>query len=146
VDTFDFVTVQLYEGYSHAEYNTTVMNQAPEVYLDQFVRSMVDGWSLHLPQDLGLPPSEAIVQVPSSKLVVGLANGWAGDGKFLLIYPDQVGASYHSLEKSGLAPRGYAFWCIKDEGLASPSRPNVPVWMAAGLNDFLRIRPTGQLL
>jgi hypothetical protein len=43
-----------------------------------------------------------------------------------------------------LAPRGFAFWNILDEGKESPQRPGVPVWMAEGLNEFLQIRRTNQ--
>ena len=83
------------------------------------------------------------VHVPKSKLVIGLANGWSGDGKFLLITPEDVGKFYESVLLLSQEPRGFAFWNIKDEGLI-PSDPalsnNQPVWMAAGLNSFLRIR------
>ena len=89
-------------------------------------------------------PHSNLLSVPASQLVVGLANGWAGDGKFLLIYPAQAGAAYDALLAAGKAPRGFAFWNILDEGRASPQRPEEPVWMAAGLNKFLRIRKEQQ--
>jgi hypothetical protein len=41
-----------------------------------------------------------------------------------------------------LAPRGFAFWNILDEGKESPQRPNFPVWLAEGLNQFMHIRNT----
>jgi hypothetical protein len=45
------------------------------------------------------------------------------------------------LEEAEQQPRGFAFWDILDEGRESKQRPKEPVWMAAGLNRFLKIRP-----
>ncbi len=39
-----------------------------------------------------------------------------------------------------LAPRGFGFWDIADEGKVSVLRPNEPVWLASGLNKILKIR------
>jgi hypothetical protein len=51
-----------------------------------------------------------------------------------------VSRAYEALEQTNQAPRGFAFWDILDEGAKSPQRPEEPVWMAAGLNKFLKIR------
>lgn len=142
-DTFDFVTIQLYEGYSHAEYNTTIAGVPVAEYLVQFVSSIAAGWTVDFSTDVELnyPESQAFISVPPSRLVVGLANGWAGDGKFLLVYPHQVQEAFEELGHQGqLQPRGFAFWNILDEGKASPMRPNEPVWLAKGLNRFMSVR------
>lgn len=139
--TFDFVTVQLYEGYSHAEYATQVEKQSPVKYVTDFVKRMQIGWQIDFSKDAELNyPCSRTIALESTRLVVGLANGWAGDGKFFLMYPEEVGAAYSILEEVGEAPRGFAFWNIKDEGIASPRAPHIPVWMATGLNQFLKIR------
>ena len=52
----------------------------------------------------------------------------------------QAEKAYEALIKLDLAPRGFAFWDILDEGKISPQRPHEPVWMAAGLNRFLKVR------
>jgi len=52
----------------------------------------------------------------------------------------QAEEAYEALAKLDLAPRGFAFWDILDEGKISPQRPHEPVWMAAGLNGFLKVR------
>ena len=45
--TFDFVTIQLYEGYSHAEYNITRTGSvSPEEYLHRFVHAVTSGWQV----------------------------------------------------------------------------------------------------
>lgn len=150
MDTFDFVTVQLYEGYSHALYNISIdkSQSAPE-YLVSFVKKMEEGWEVDFAADNELQWPKSHVKVPREKLVIGLANGWAGDGKFLLIPPDDVGRAFEILEKDGCSvdhhdtcwsPRGAAFWCIQEEGKISSQIPDTPIWMAAGLNSFLQTR------
>eukprot|EP01037_Dinobryon_pediforme_P035004 gene35004-41181_t len=44
--TFDFVTIQLYEGYSHAEFNITKSGTLPEEYLLDFVEQVSSGWEV----------------------------------------------------------------------------------------------------
>jgi len=136
--TFDFVTVQLYEGYSHAEYNITQLRTPPAQYLAQFAQQMQAGWEVDFSDMAQFPVTR--ITVPKTQLVVGLANGWAGDGKFLMLYPEEVAEGYKVLEEIGQEPRGFAFWNILDEGAASPRRPQEPVWMAKGLNRFLHTR------
>jgi hypothetical protein len=89
--TFDFVTIQLYEGYSHAEYNTTQLRRPVAEYIAHFARSVQAGWEVDYSADAELRyPYVHRLVIEKSQLVVGLANGWAGDGKFFLAYPDQV--------------------------------------------------------
>lgn len=149
-ETFDFITIQLYEGYSHAEYNTTQLsvtslnvtqNQLASDYITDFVRSVAKGWMIDYSRDVALQyPRQSRMSIPSSRIVIGLANGWAGDGKFFLAYPDQLHLAYQALSDADLQPRGFAFWDILDEGKCSPQKPSEPVWMAAGLNRFLHVR------
>lgn len=89
--TFDFVTIQLYEGYSHAEYNTTILKQSPAEYVNRWVQKVLAGWVIDYSADTELlyPHVNQLV-LDRTQLVVGLANGWAGDGKFFLMYPDEV--------------------------------------------------------
>jgi chitinase len=140
-DTFDFITVQLYEGYSHAEYNTTILKQVPNEVLVRFVQLITKGWEVEFSQDPEIGYNSQFVKIPPERLVVGLANGWAGDGKFLLIYPDEVAMAYSQLASMSLQPRGFGFWDIADEGKESQQQPGVPVWLASGLNEFMHIRP-----
>lgn len=141
-ETFAFVTIQLYEGYSHAQYKAIVLRQSvPDVLVDA-VQALINGWIIDYSHDDALKyPVKTLVNVPPQRLVVGLANGWAGDGKFFLAFPDEVREAYHRLMQQSHAPRGFAFWNILDEGKASPLRPGQEVWMARGLNDFLHTRP-----
>jgi hypothetical protein len=92
--TFDFVTVQLYEGFSHAEFNTSVQKERSNEVLVRFVQRMNEGWTVRFSQEKNNGLDDQFVRVPATELVVGLANGWAGDGKFLLIYPEEVSSCY----------------------------------------------------
>jgi hypothetical protein len=132
VDTFDFVTVQLYEGYSRALYNISIEKKMSSTeFLDSFVKKMEEGWDVDFAADSDLQWPKSRVRVPREKLVIGLANGWAGDGKFLFVPPEEIAPAFDGL--AGETPRGAAFWCIQEEGKNN-------VWMAAGLNSFLKIR------
>lgn len=93
-NTFDFVTIQLYEGYSHAEYNTTQLGMPAADYVAKWVPRVLAGWDVDFSTDTDLHyPVMKKIQIDATQLVVGLANGWAGDGKFFLMYPEQASTS-----------------------------------------------------
>ena len=142
VDTFDFVTVQWYETYSHADYNLTVMDVSVTQYFQKAVPSLVNGWMVDFASVPALQLDSQIVKVNKTAVVIGLANGWAGNSRTVLIYPEQVGVAHAALKTQGLAPRGYAYWNIQYEGQAPANNPKVQVWMAQGLNQFLHTRNT----
>lgn len=52
------------------------------------------------------------------RVVIGLANGWAGEpeNKFLFLTPQELQEVYTELIAQNLRPRGMAFWCIAHEG------------------------------
>lgn len=62
--------------------------------------------------------------------MIGVANGWAGNEKFLLMLPEELRVAYNELQKRDLAPRGFGFWNIQDEGRNG-------VELVKGLNSFL---------
>jgi len=142
VETFDFVTIQLYEGYSHAEYSHSILHESAGEHLRTLIASFAAGWWVDFSSDdeVGEEFSSCLIKLDTPRLVIGLANGWAGDGKFLLLYPNEVHEAHRKLLEANLAPRGYAFWNILDEGKSSVRRPEEPVYMAKGLNSFLHIR------
>lgn len=89
-DTFDFVTLQLYEGYSHVLYKTEILKQPQHIVLIDLIRSIYKGWVVDFTSDTAINWNSHTVNVSKSRLVLGLANGWAGDGKFLLLQPEEV--------------------------------------------------------
>ena len=137
LETFDFITIQLYEGYSHAFFNISQLGVHPQKYIYDFVHIMNKGWNVKFENE-----NDTFIRVPHTHLIIGLANGWAGDGKFLLIDPDHLKAAYNALKIEGLEPLGFGYWNILDEGKISPQIPNKPIYMASSLNEFLNIRIT----
>lgn len=141
VDTFDFITVQLYEGYSHMQFAVTINRVPPSDALRQFCKSITTDWQVDFSTALDLDfPEKRSITVPSTRLVVGLANGWAGDGKFLFLSSEDIRAAYESLAADESAPRGFAFWNILDEGRCSPQQPDKKVYLAKELNTFMHTR------
>jgi len=141
VDTFDFITIQLYEGHSHAKYKIDEMGESVSKTLLDLAQSLQSGWQVNFESVPALDIPNQKIQIHNTKLVIGLANGWAGDHKFLLIYPEDIEIAHKSLVENGVRPRGYAYWNMKDENIASAKRPEQNVNMAKGLNVVLHTRP-----
>ena len=92
--------------------------------------------------------------IPKTQLVIGLANGWANNEKFLLLWPEIIANVHEKLKMVHREPHGYMFWDIADEGMNAsvptiPSTSSIyntndtntkPMWMAKGLNNFLHTR------
>lgn len=56
----------------------------------EIVQKMGDGWRVDFSSVPEFGVGECVVRVANTKLVIGLANGWANNEKFLLFYPEQV--------------------------------------------------------
>ena len=138
VPTYDFVTVQLYESWSHANFNVTA-GQSAAAYLTAWVPQLVQGWivSFGAYPPAGLPTQR--VAVPAAQLLIGLGNGWAGGAKSLLVMPAVVGEAWASLSAKGVTPRGVGWWCVEEEGAIPPGQTQ-PLFFAQGLNSFLKGR------
>lgn len=142
VDTFDFITIQLYETYSLADYYLNEAKESLSSYLTTFVTTLTEGWVVDFGSDSVLSFPSQVVKVPNSKLLIGLANGWATSVTgVVLILPSDLAPVHQALAAAGMAPRGYAYWTIADEGEA-PYANGEPLNMAAGINEFLCIRNT----
>lgn len=63
--------------------------------------------------------------------MVGVANGWADDKKVLLLLPDELEQAYKRLAQYQMAPRGFGFWNIEDEGTGG-------LQLAKGLRSILK--------
>jgi len=139
---FDAITIELYESFSHADYNVSVLGQRPADYLAAWARRLQSGWEVDFGSDPAAGWPTQRVAVPPEKLIVGLANGWAGGfhPKSLLIMPEEVGAAWAALGKDAQF-RGAAFWCIASEGAVPPEQSR-PLYLARGLNDVFHTRPT----
>jgi len=139
VPTFDFISIQLYEGWSRA--NNVINNHMSAAdYIVDLVEKMLEGWEINFSSDPDIGIETQRVRVIPTQLVIGLANGWAGPRpeKFLLVYGDEARQAYEILTARGIAPRGFMFWSIFDEGTLVNG---VPLYLAKDLNSFLKIRP-----
>ena len=141
--TFDAVTIQLYESYAHASFNTTerVPPQTGSEYLEAWVPTLAAGWNVDFASapEFGWP--SMAVSVPAQQLVLGLGNGWAGgaDHKSVLFMPDQLAAAWASLAARNLTMRGGTFWSIPQEGTVPPAGGS-PLYLASALNAILHTR------
>lgn len=138
-NSFDFITIQLYEGYSHALYNLYYTKTiSVSEYLYRLIMNLKNGWMVNYNSVPELMLESQIVAIEPHRLVIGLANGWAGDGKFLLIYPDDLQEAYNYMKENNIILKGFAFWNILDEGKISVQNTEYgPVWLAKELNSII---------
>lgn len=118
VDTFDWVCLQLYEGWSRAN-NQLASKEVPfGTYLPALASRMSAGWKVDFGQYGGIKT----VSVPRNRLVIGLANGWTSPfppvQKFLLLLPEQIREGWSAVQTAG-----FAFWTVDEEGNLVNGKP-----------------------
>jgi Glycosyl hydrolases family 18 len=133
VPTFDWVFLQLYEGYSHILYNTTKLQQPAADYIVAVTKALQDGWIVNFSSDLTLAYPDAHVSLPSSSLLIGLANGWADNSKFLRLDDGQLKAAANALKENEMHVKGWGFWDIADEGRMVEG---AEFWLTSTLRDL----------
>lgn len=138
-DTYDMVTIQLYESYTHVLYNVTKLNQTPSTYLENWVPKVQNGWFVDFSSFPSFDIASQQVSVSKTVLCIGLGNGWADYSRNLLIMPNDLEIAYNNLLKLKIEPRGFAFWSIENEG-EIPVNSTIPLYMATGINNFLHTR------
>jgi len=121
IETFDWVSLQLYEAYSPFAHDLHSKQMDQVEALMMRVRGLVDGFVV-----TGLPPSSSAaggatteyeVRVPPSKIVLGIANGWVDGVKFCRVDPRSVRKAYESTHAEyGRGFLGVMFWTIEEEG------------------------------
>eukprot|EP00298_Acanthocystis_sp_HF-20_P004963 c15262_g2_i1.p1 GENE.c15262_g2_i1~~c15262_g2_i1.p1 ORF type:complete len:397 (-),score=176.53 c15262_g2_i1:30-1172(-) len=138
---FDFVSVQFYESWSHADYQISMNLTSPSDYIQEWTENITKGWTVNFSDFEGCDIPTQVIKVDRNRLVVGLANGWTGGGKAILIWPEDAGDAYLNLKLKQKEPKGFMFWNIRDEGDVVPGT-NKTLWLTPGLNHFLNIRNT----
>ena len=131
VDTFDFISVQLYEGYSHTLYKYEREKQSFGEILYSLADNYTKGYIVDFTQEENSGINKTIIKIPSEKLVIGLANAWASN-QFLFIDENDLIDGYRTLVKRNKDVKGFMFWDIGDEG--KNTTKNVPFYMAKVLN------------
>ena len=74
---WDFVSLQLYESWSPANFFLGSRGIDPAVYLPDLVKAMDKGWKVKFSSVPELEMEDQVVKVPANKLVLGLANSWS---------------------------------------------------------------------
>lgn len=145
---FDVVSVQLYESWSHANYQISIVQVPAAAFLEGWARQIMHGWYCYFATtSAGCDIPSQWINIPADKLVVGLANAWTGSVKdqakvkALYIDPSEVQSAFYNLNASNASavPRGVMFWTISAEGKAIEGSTE-PVWFAKEMNKILRIR------
>ena len=123
----DLISIQLYESYSDAGMSIYHDGVKPSDYLYNFVHDLVvnnESYHVKFDQDTTLGMKAQNVSVPLSKLVIGLANGWAVNNnpdsssyhKALYISGTECEVAYKRLLNDQHVPRGFMFWTIEERG------------------------------
>ena len=121
VETFDWISIQLYEAYSPFAHDVSRKKLDPVEALLTRIHRLITGYTVTgLPE---LSSSEFEVKIPPSKLVLGVANRWADGVKFCRVEPSSLRSAYDStLEKYDEGFLGVMFWTIEEEGTDDKSR------------------------
>ena len=139
IDTFDFVSLQLYEGNTHVLYKYEREKKSFGEIIDELVANLTKGYNVDFSKDKNSGLDKTLIKVPEDKIVIGLANGWA-NGKFLFVDEKNIVEGYNYLKKQKKDERGFMFWDIADEGKIPQSNSTEvksPFYMAKILNKIL---------
>jgi len=114
IDTFDWISVQLYEGYSPFAHDVSRRKLSQIDALMIRIRGLIGGYKVtHMPPE----QTEYVVKVPPSKVVLGIANKWADGVKFCTADPSSIRKAYEAtMLKYGEGFLGTMFWTIEEEG------------------------------
>ena len=122
VDTFDWISIQLYESFSRFVYETTVLAERQGI-LDSIAQAQMEalqrrafaytnGFQVELPPHYGT----VRLTIPPLKLVFGFANGWADGIKVSCVDSQLFDLVFASSSDSKLNIGGVMFWTIDEEG------------------------------
>ena len=114
IETFDWVSLQLYEAYSPFSHDIHRRKLKQSEALMARIQRLIEGYTVI---DLPVEASEYEVKIPASKIVLGIANGWADGFKFCKVESSELRAAYEStLASYGEGFLGVMFWTIEEEG------------------------------
>ena len=135
LDTFDFISIQLYEGYTHTLYKYEREKISFGKIIDKLVGNLTQGYTVDFSKDTNSGLDKQIIKIQQDKIVIGLANGWA-NGRFLFVNGKNIIEGYKYLKEQKKDVRGFMFWDIADEGKI-PQSEKEPFYMAKILNSIL---------
>jgi chitinase len=117
VSTFDFITVQFYESYSHLLYQTRYSRMSVADSIFDTVQRYLKPWEVRFEDAPEINWKNDQIHIKPEQLVIGLANGWADNKKSLLLRGVEIKEAVEMLASDGIHIKGFAFWNIRDEGL-----------------------------
>jgi len=137
----DLISIQLYESWSDAGMSIYHDGVNGSDYLYNFVHDLAvnnESYHVEFDQDTTLGMKVQNVSVPLSKLVIGLANGWAVNNnpdssnyhKALYISGKECEVTYRRLLNDHHVPRGFMYWTIEERGKND-------VYLAKDIGQFL---------
>jgi chitinase len=98
IDTFDFISVQLYEGYTHTLYKYQKEKKDFGVILYDLINSYNEGYIVDFSKDEKSGLGKEIIKIPKEKIVIGLANGWAEE-RFLFVDEKNIVDAWNFLKE-----------------------------------------------
>ena len=112
LEIFDFVSIQLYEGYSHALFRYLKSKEKIGKIFEDLIVNLEKGFYVNF--EFG----KKLIKINKEKIVIGIANGWANEikDKFLFINEDDLIEGIKYLKDKNIEFRGFMFWNIFDEG------------------------------
>ena len=137
IDTFDWISIQLYEAYSPFAHDIHRKHINQTLALMERIRSFVTGYTVTgLPLSVVVGSSSSsssstsllshqdttltqfVVQIPLEKLVIGIANYWVDGMKFCKVNPKAIRLAYEQtmVEHDGRGFLGVMFWTVEEEG------------------------------
>ena len=145
-DTFDLISVQIYEGWSRADQALLARGAPASEYLRAWAARLTRGWPVDFGDGVsGLPRARGarLVRARPEQLVLALSRGSGdGSGKSAFVWPEDAGIADASAPPSERF-RGCAFWNIASEGGAA-NGTNTTLAFSPELNRFLHTRPTAR--
>ncbi len=122
IETFDWISVQLYESYSPFSHDVHRRSLDPVDALMMRLHGLVaEGYTV---TDLPLSSSsEFVVKIPMEKIVMGIGNGWVEGLKFCKVEPSSMKSAHDAaIVKYGQGYLGVMFWTIEEEGSTDNQR------------------------
>jgi chitinase len=136
IDVFDFISIQLYEGYTHTLYKYKRQGIKFGKILEEIIINLTKGYEVDFTKVKESGLNKEIITIPNEKIVIGLANAWA-DKQFLFVNKDDLIEAFDYLKINNITCKGMMFWDLKDEGMIHINDDTkTPFYMAEVINSI----------
>ena len=136
INVFDFISIQLYEGYTHTLYKYKRQGIKFGKILEEIIINLTKGYEVDFTKVKESGLNKEIITIPNEKIVIGLANAWA-DKQFLFVNKDDLIEAFDYLKINNIKCKGIMFWDLKDEGMIHINDDTkTPFYMAEVINSI----------